>query len=328
MIKIEPALERALDAGRALTGAPVHNATQITGGGNNGVYRLEGADGPYALKLYRRETSDPRERLATEVAAHAFFKRQGVGPVAELIAADAKAGAALFTWIEGEKITAPVRADMDAAMDFIATLKNLSRQSDASNLPLASEACLSAGELVAQITRRHAKLSLVGDEELNLFLSDAFQPVFAALARAALPEADLAMQFRTLSPSDFGFHNALKAAGGGITFLDFEYFGWDDPAKLAADTIQHPGMNLAPILRHYAARKFHEIFAGDPDFTRRLSRSLPLYGLRWCMILLNVYLRDCGSIAANNEQKRAQLQKAQDMLARAQTLNEEDVHGA
>ena len=39
------------------------------------------------MKLYRRETSDPRDRLATEVAAHAFFKRQGVGPVAELIAA-------------------------------------------------------------------------------------------------------------------------------------------------------------------------------------------------------------------------------------------------
>ena len=139
---------------------------------------------------------------------------------------------------------------------------------------------------------------------------------------------------RPLPPSrlrrvaNLAFCVLLSDAGGSITFLDFEYFGWDDPAKLAADTILHPGMNLGSNLRHYTARKFHEIFAGDPDFTRRLSRSLPLYGLRWCMILLNVYLRDCGSIAANNEQKRVQLQKAQDMLARAQTLNEEDVHGA
>ena len=33
-------------------------------------------------------------------------------------------------------------------------------------------------------------------------------------------------------------------------------------------------------------------------------------------------------MAANKEKKRAQMQKAVDMLARAQTLNEEDVYGA
>ncbi len=35
-----------------------------------------------------------------------------------------------------------------------------------------------------------------------------------------------------VSPSDFGFHNALLDDGGAISFLDFEYSGRDDPAKL------------------------------------------------------------------------------------------------
>ena len=43
---------------------------------------------------------------------------------------------------------------------------------------------------------------------------------------AALPK-----ETRCLSPSDFGFHNALLEATGKLRFVDFEYAGWDDPAK-------------------------------------------------------------------------------------------------
>ena len=225
----------------------------------------------------------------------------------------------------GQKITAPNEADLDAAMEFIGTLKSLARQQRARALPLASEACLSMAEVAAQIGRRHARLNQVKDAELSHFLDGDFAPAAATLIPASLPDTVLTPALQTLSPSDFGFHNALKAADGRITFLDFEYFGWDDPVKLAADTILHPGMNLGPGLELYAAGGFREIFADDADFPRRLRQSLPLYGLRWCMILLNIYLRGCGVI---NQQKRAQLEKAKIMLARAQTLNEDDIHGA
>ena len=50
---------------------------------------------------------------------------------------------------------------------------------------------------------------------------------------------------RSLSPSDFGFHNALLEADGRLTFVDFEYFGWDDPVKIVADVMLHPGMGLS-----------------------------------------------------------------------------------
>jgi len=30
-----------------------------------------------------------------------------------------------------------------------------------------------------------------------------------------------------------------------IIFLDFEYFGWDDPAKMIVDFLLHPAMNLS-----------------------------------------------------------------------------------
>ena len=45
-----------------------------------------------------------------------------------------------------------------------------------------------------------------------------------------------------MSPSDFGFHNALATPGGRLVFIDFEYAGWDDPAKLANDFFCQPAV--------------------------------------------------------------------------------------
>jgi hypothetical protein len=58
-------------------------------------------------------------------------------------------------------------------------------------------------------------------------------------------DAELAEEMRTLSPSDFGFHNAIRKTDGTLCFIDFEYFGWDDPVKLTADFLHHPGMALS-----------------------------------------------------------------------------------
>ena len=48
-----------------------------------------------------------------------------------------------------------------------------------------------------------------------------------------------------LSHSDFGFHNSIKTSKDKVIFLDFEYFGKDDPVKLVADFLLHPGMSLS-----------------------------------------------------------------------------------
>ena len=45
--------------------------------------------------------------------------------------------------------------------------------------------------------------------------------------------------FLILSPSDFGFHNVITSRGISF-FIDFEFSGWDDPAKLYCDIILQP----------------------------------------------------------------------------------------
>ena len=50
----------------------------------------------------------------------------------------------------------------------------------------------------------------------------------------------VAKEEKSLSPSDFGFHNMLIDKNGRLRFIDFEYAGWDDPAKIICDFFCQP----------------------------------------------------------------------------------------
>ncbi len=51
-------------------------------------------------------------------------------------------------------------------------------------------------------------------------------------------------------------------------------------------------MQLTAEQRHRFVLGATDIFAADPSFAHRLEACLPLYALRWTMILLNEYLPD------------------------------------
>jgi len=84
----------------------------------------------------------------------------------------------------------------------------------------------------------------------------------------------------------------VRGRDGRITFIDFEYFGWDDPVKLVADLALHPGSALGADVRAAWLASMRARFADDPTFDARLDATLPLYALRWTLILLNEFLGD------------------------------------
>lgn len=323
--------ERVPDAVRRLAGvlagcAP-ESVTAVGGGNNNRVYRVACSDRSYALKRYPPRPEDPRQRLIVEFEALRFLEAQGVASVPRAVAADHDKGLGLYSWESGEAITAPLAADVDAALDFVARLHALVPSASAVALPLASEACLSGRAVVDQTAGRLRRLMEI--DAPREFLVAAFAPAFeAAMARARDAyaaagqkfEAEIEPRWRTLSPSDFGFHNALRRPDGSLVFLDFEYFGWDDPAKLACDFVLHPGMALDEGARRRFAAGVRAIFAGDADFARRCAVLYPLFGMRWCMILLNGYLpeRRGGRVLA----RCRQLKKARGLLDRLVRLEE------
>ena len=192
---------------------------------------------------------------------------------------------------------------MVAALRLMAELRALVDAQGAEELPPASAAILAAGA-ASQIQERMAHLKEVAPEHpaLTAFLRDEFVPGSAAILAwtreayraAGVPfDAPLSAGQRTLSPSDFGFHNARRRPDGRIAFLDFEYFGWDDPAKLTADFLLHPGMDLSSALRRRFLTGARAIF-GDREgafaFAFRFRALYPLVALCWCLIVLNEFL--------------------------------------
>ena len=75
-----------------------------------------------------------------------------------------------------------------------------------------------------------------------------------------------------------------------LAFVDFEYFGWDDPAKLVAEALLHPGARMSDDARTMMGNGLRGVFDSDPDFALRLEALFPCFGLRWALILLNVFL--------------------------------------
>jgi hypothetical protein len=323
--------------GSRLAGAALRTVQHARGGGgNNRLFRIETEDGEvYALKSYPRQVSDPRDRLSTEFKALEFMRCHGVTQVPKPIAKDRDAGFALYEWIAGEP-TRPSVTAIDAAVAFIRALHTLDGAADTASIGSASEACFSAQSVVEQVQARLATLQVQASAHpaLEEFLKAEFEAdAERAITRAQKIYAQVGLGFdtpvaaklRCLSPSDFGFHNALTQAGGRIVFLDFEYFGWDDPAKLASDFVLHPGMDLTVELKKRFLDFISDVFRTDETFAARLEASLPLYALRWTMILLNEFLpeRWMRRVLAGRHGDRpailqTQLDKARRMLRRAE----------
>jgi len=327
----------ASEVGSRLAGVRIRSVRPARdAGGNNRLFRIETEDGKvYALKSYPRQSSDLRDRLTTEFNALDFMQRHNIRQVPRPIAKDEAASFALYEWIEGRPAQAS-RAGIDAAVTFVRELHKLSAAADAQQISAASEACLSAQTIIEQVERRLAALraQTAAHPVLEEFLEGKVGPVASSVivrarkiyAKAGIGfDASVAMSLRSLSPSDFGFHNALVQNDGRIVFLDFEYFGWDDPVKLASDFVLHPGMDLTAELKRRFLESMSDIFRADKSFDMRLEASLPLYALRWTMILLNEFLPErwarrimAGAGADRDAILQAQLNKARAMIGRTE----------
>ncbi len=331
----------------ALAGAKVVALEPVKGGGNNRVYGAELSDGRMvAAKCYPSQEEDPRDRLGVEFGGLSFLSAPGVGgALPQSLAADREAGVALYEWIEGEAVSATDPAarrpgDVDQALVLLEKLHDLRLTPGAKELPPGSDPCFSGADLVAGIAGRRIRLGEVAEENesLRVFLSERFDAALeGARQRAAWNYEAAGMDFdatipeeaRTLSPSDFGFHNTRRRDDGSLVFLDFEYFGWDDPAKLTADILMHPGMILSTEEETKFRAGLAEINREDETYGVRLSALWPLFGLRWCLILLNEFLPERwfrrvyadGGLDHTAAQAR-QLEKSEAMLRRVEEGND------
>ena len=116
---------------------------------------------------------------------------------------------------------------------------------------------------------------------------------YKSLAKELISHPDfnkeLEPEEKIISPSDFGLHNAKLCKDGKLAFFDFEYAGWDDPAKTMADFFAQPRFPAPFEEVDNLLSTFSEIFSSS--VMKRLLSRLPLVNriirLKWCYIFLN-----------------------------------------
>jgi hypothetical protein len=295
------AMARRLTGEAGQTG--VEGLVRLAGGRNNQVYRLDIVDGPpLVLKCYFTDARDSRDRLGAEwdFINHAWSR--GVRMVPEPVACDRAERAGLYSFVKGRKLTASelTQAHVDAAIDFVLAVNEQPRPQLASG----SEACFSLIDHVATVERRVARLSTLDAaaphaHEAQRLVSSKLVPAWTAVkarltasaaAAGVKMEHTLTSGERCLSPSDFGFHNALLDDASNLTFLDFEYAGLDDPAKLVSDFFCQPEVPVPLSLHGHFIDRLAQGLNLDATGIARCRLLLDAYQIKWTCIILNDFL--------------------------------------
>jgi len=311
---------------------PAEKVTEILGGRNNRVYRVETSRGPALLKRYFREPTDPRDRLAHEYGFLQACQQSGVDGVPRALAWDPTGGTALYEFVEGARPAGLGEVELREAGDFIAELNAKRRGPAFCALPAAAEACFSLSEHIRSVDLRMDRLeSMEEASELDRAaktwvqaeLTPAWRRIRGGLQRASEMDQVLPAGKRIVSPSDFGIHNSLRNREGRLVFLDFEYAGWDDPAKLVCDFANQPDRPLSAEESGAFVRRLLS-WMGEEEFWRSRFRALaPLHQIKWTCIVLNDFLplgRSRRRFQENGEmeivRKERQWGKAKLMLSR------------
>ena len=305
---------------------PIDSWSPVEGRANSRVFKVEQGPHTFAAKFYPDVNDDPRDRLGAEAIACDFLEAQGCSSALRVVCTAPELNVGLYEWIEGAKVADVRDSDIQQALEFVEMLHRACDAASAAQLPFASEACLSEIDIWNQIERKRRKLNQVLDKspELRKFLLEQFDPFLAelrALSKSLFPHLDrfvrLPVRHQTLSASDFGFHNAIRKSDNSLKWIDFEYFGWDDPVKLMADFVWHPGFELSESQILQWKDGCIAIFSEDSDLPGRFQKRFPLYGMRWCLILLNTFFQ---SEIGQHSMGQARLEKARSYLSAVQEI--------
>lgn len=317
----------------------------LAGGGNNRVFRVDAKGSSFLLKAYFRHPGDRRDRLGTEFAFSRFAWENGVRALPQPLACDPQKGLGLYEFVQGRRLE-PQEVNLEKveqALNFYREINCYKQLSEAQNLPQASEACFTLEEHLECVERRLVRLQTVEEVfEHDRFAIDFIQNQlfeFWKVVRTWVVQqasqwslqlgAEIASLDRCLSPSDFGFHNAILSDSEKLRFLDFEYAGWDDPGKMVSDFFCQPAI---PIPLDYYSKFVESVVSelSEPEQHRqRMTILLPVYRIKWCCILLNDFLpvdsqrrSFAGQGTEREVHKAVQLQKARCALQTLKQIRE------
>lgn len=273
------------------------------GGRNNRAFVVETGETRYFLKKYFRSDLDPRNRFAAETSFLSFCRARGLNWTPRLLAANAMEGISLMEFIDGNAIDAASlqEKDIDQAIAFLTDLNRFKHEENARKLPPAADMRDTVSAHVALVDCRMERLKQIKPDspehrEAMVLVEERLRPLWTKTRARVVADAGQELdrpwpkEAMVISPSDFGFHNAIRRPDGRLVFVDFEYAGWDDPAKTAADFFYQPAVPPPLSRREDFESAVAEASGAGEQVRRRVSLLRPVFGIKWCCILLNEFL--------------------------------------
>jgi hypothetical protein len=306
-------------------------------GGNNRVFLIVAGTRKLVAKWYFSHASDKRDRLGTEFGFLTYANRVGITCVPTPISCDPAQHLALYEHIEGARISVDqvTLREVDEAADFFLALNRLDARPQAASLPIASEACFTINDHLTMVDGRIERLLNIApenavDREAGAFVMklrvrwELLKSAIAGMAPKRGIKVDMRLpdDQRCISPSDFGFHNSLRRPSGDICFLDFEYAGWDDPAKMAGDFFSHPAISVDHRFRDHFLANAMSFYARPQTLIARAELLFPVFQTKWCCIILNDFLTDSARRRRFADPAFDELERKRIQLAKAAALFE------
>lgn len=286
-------------------GARPDSLTALHGGINNIVFSCAfggKSSGRFVIKGYaqRLESTD---RMSSEVEFLRYAGKVAPSYVPSLLAVDEERRCVVLEYVDGYPYLSgmsPSTDDVNHAGSFFHLLNTNKALAKESIKRVAVDGFLSLSEHIENV---HRRLNLFTTEHLSVRrkaeankLVQRVQREFEGVARrthmligTGQIQDLIGFDDCCVSPSDFGFHNAIRNAKG-VKFFDFEFAGWDDPAKTMLDFALQPRVPVADPL----AKLFYQ-FARPFAYEQIAARSTalgPILRLKWVCIMLSVLRPD------------------------------------
>ncbi len=273
---------------------------QLAGGANNAVFRCERRGESIIVKAFPEPTDGRPDRFGAECTFLTYANSAAPDYVPKLIFADTSARILAMELLSGTpyRSSQDVSAsDINRAANFLRALNSSATSARPDTSQRAADGFLTLSEHIENVAARaegmssehipqeHRAEALSILDGLKTSLAETKKQVAQAIGGGAIedawPEDGL-----ILSPSDFGFHNAFKC-GAGAVFFDFEFAGWDDPAKTIADFFLQPRVPVAAAYRETLLDGVKECIPVEV-VKARADTLTPVLRLKWAAIALSV----------------------------------------
>jgi hypothetical protein len=279
-------------------GATVKNIVRLDGGINNDVYRVNAKRQSFVLKSYPALETGARDRMRAEVEFLQYANKAAPRFVPRLIDFDFSKRAVVMEFIQGKPFIEGQSLSENQIRDAICFFETINKDRMAAKKLVSMDAAESFLKLtdhlknveqrISKLSTRHLPIAAIYKssqfiKQLSAEYKAARLTVLTSIAQGRASD-EIAPEQRCISASDFGFHNAIQTASG-IKFIDFEFAGWDDPAKASLDFVLQPKVPVHAKTTILINTLTNQLAEGD---RARMNLLGAILRIKWLCIILSV----------------------------------------